>query len=112
MSIGSILVKIPWTRLLAAVPPIVRTARELLQSSQKSGSAVSVTGNETDLQLRIKRLEENEKAQSELVQKITEQVRDTTETLHILSRRLLVLFWLVIFAFLLSIASLILVLQK
>jgi len=111
MGIETILFKIPWTRLLTALPPIVRTARELLQSSHRTDD-VKQTAAGLDLQQRVSKLEKNEKIQTELMQKMTEQMQGTTETLQILSARLLVILWLVIIAFLLSATSLILVLRK
>ena len=106
MGLETILIKIPWVRLLSAVPPIVRTARELLLASHKDQPA---TGD--DLGDRVRRLEVNEKIQSELVEKMTEQLQGTTESLRILSARITVLFWMAFLALLLSLTGLILVLR-
>jgi hypothetical protein len=106
MGLETILIKIPWMRLLSALPPLVRTARDLLQASHKNPSAGE------NLEDRVRRLEANEKIQSELVEKITEQLQGTTESLRILSARLTVLLWMALAALLLSATGLILILRR
>ncbi|MBN2355959.1 hypothetical protein JXO59_07585 [candidate division KSB1 bacterium] len=108
MSIAVFLSKIPWIKLLTAVPPMVRTARDLMQSAQKA-PALSASGEEgTDLHQRVAALEVREKKQSELVQKMSEQLQVTTETLQILSARLQVIFILALFSILLAVTAIIL----
>ncbi len=108
MSIGIILSKIPWFKLLQAVPPIVRTARELMQSAQKRSAIEPVNPEDSDLFQRLRVLEENEKKQSELVQQMSEQLQVATNTLQIISTRLLAVFLLALFAFLIAVTTLIL----
>lgn len=112
MSLASILTAIPWGRLLSALPPIVHTARELLLATHKNETARKHELEGANLPNRLARLEENERIQSELVQKMTEQLQGTTESLRILSARITVLFWFGFIALFLSLTSLILVLRK
>jgi len=106
MALETILLKIPWMRLLSALPPLVRTARELMQASHNRASAGE------DLADRVSRLESNERIHSELVEKMTEQLQETAESLRILSARLTSLLWIAIAALLLSATSLILILRR
>jgi len=106
MGLETILIKIPWMRLLSTLPPLVRTARDLLQASHKNPPA----GEE--LTERVGRLEANEKIQSELVEKMTEQLQATAESLRILSARIAVFFWMALAALLLSATAVILILRR
>lgn len=67
---------VPWTQLLRWAPEIITISRELMQRARKTPSAETGlvrADDHHDLAARIAALEENERRQAELVERMAEQ---------------------------------------
>jgi hypothetical protein len=113
MGIGSALSYVPWKNVLAALPAIIRTARELMAASAKPRPLpASFAETPEGMAQRLERLEENEQLQAELVKKITEQQQGLAEGLEFMASRISALLWIAAMALILALASFIMVLLK
>ncbi len=66
---------VPWTQLLRWAPEIITISRELMQRARKTPATTDLVHAEdrSDLTARIAALEENERRQAELVERMAEQ---------------------------------------
>lgn len=67
---------VPWTQLIRWAPEIITISRELLQKTRKTPSTTTDLvhmDDRADLRARIAALEENERRQAELVERMAEQ---------------------------------------
>jgi hypothetical protein len=66
---------VPWTQILRWAPEIITISRELLQRSRRAPQTTELVRAEdhTDLAARVAALEENERRQAELVERMAEQ---------------------------------------
>ncbi len=96
MGLGFALAKIPWKTILPYVPAVVETAKELLRNASKSKLSGQATadGSPQNLLQRIEQLENNERKQAELIEKMAEQQQKLAESLRIVESRVQMLFWL------------------
>jgi len=84
--------KIPWDKVIEVAPIILEKASELWDKNQKrkaeSGTPkVDAKEQVTLILSRVKQLEDNELAQAELVEKITEQLNSVTDSMKIVASR-------------------------
>ncbi|HNW58140.1 MAG TPA: hypothetical protein PKI62_00520 [bacterium] len=113
MGIGSALSVVPWKNVLAALPAIIRTARELMAASGKPRQMPRAFADTPEGVLqRVERLEENEELQAELVKKMSEQQQSLAEGLEFMASRITALLWIAALALILALASFVLVLLK
>lgn len=84
-----ILAKIPWKEILKYGPVIIDTASSLLSrnSSPKIGPADTDT-----VEIRIARLEQNEKDQAELIKSMAERQEILVQSIQVLDARLKISF--------------------
>lgn len=79
---------VPWTQIIQWAPQIIDLSRELLQRARRMGSAEKQlvrAANQEDLAARIAALEENERRQAELVDRMAvqqEQLSRAVVSLH------------------------------
>jgi len=66
---------VPWTQLIRWAPEIITISRELLQKTRKPPPSTDLVraDDRADLHARIVALEENERRQAELVERMAEQ---------------------------------------
>jgi len=79
---------VPWLQIVQLVPSIVEVSKELMRRTKSSPASPPAPGNEPqgDLALRIAALEENERRQAELVNKMAEQLAALTKAATVLHR--------------------------
>ncbi len=113
MGIGVILSRVPWGKVVTLLPPIIKTARELLaKSKQEEIQYPVVYESNADLEERIHQLEENERQQAALIEKIAVQLQNFADTIQIIDTRMRTILWLALLALLFSLSTLIYVLFK
>lgn len=82
---------IPWARLIRYTPQLIAISRELLQKTQREPEpavpARSGNVDEARLQARVAALEENERRQAELVERMAEQQADLARAVVTLHQR-------------------------
>lgn len=115
----SVLTKIPWDKIVMAVPVVVEGVKKLndiVKGYLHNKSELSASGSKeikvSDLDERITNIELFEKEQSELIVQIGTQLENVTSALQIVSKRVNYFLVLSAFAFVLGITSLILILIK
>lgn len=89
---------LPWLQIVQLVPSIVEVSRELLKKTRRAPTTTAVSDpNDTDgtaaMTARIATLEENERRQAELVNRMAEQIAVVTRALTDLQQRQL---WLIL----------------
>jgi hypothetical protein len=84
---------IPWLQIVKYVPTIVTISKELLQQTRASHPS-----NPRTIEGRLVQLEENERKQAELVQKMAHQIAALTEATIAMRRQ----FWVILIVVLLS----------
>jgi hypothetical protein len=113
MSIGALLTRVPWTKVITMLPPIVRTARELLARNKPEEVVYPEVYNSTEeLEERIRQLEDNERQQAALIEKIAIQLQNFADSIQILDNRMRAVLWLALLSILFSLASLIYVIVR
>lgn len=87
---------VPWKQLLVFAPQIIELSRELLKRSRglRQGTSVALVqaADPNDLAQRVGALEENERRQAELVERMAEQQAELSKavvSLHRWQRRLI-----------------------
>ena len=83
---------IPWARLIRYTPQLIAISRELLQKAQREPEPAAVPARTTGvdgarLQARVAALEENERRQAELVERMAEQQADLARAVFTLHQR-------------------------
>jgi hypothetical protein len=80
---------VPWTQIIDWAPQIITLSRELLTRARASKTAgpAARTPDPTDLGARIAALEENERRQAELVDRMATQIEQLTRAVTALHRR-------------------------
>ena len=80
---------VPWKQIIDWAPQIITLSRELLARARTSGSAAPAarTTDSPDLNARIAALEENERRQAELVDRMATQIEQLTRAVTALHRR-------------------------
>lgn len=81
---------VPWTQIIQWAPQIISLSRELLQRARR-GSAPDrpvPTGNPEDLAGRVAALEDNERRQAELVDRMAAQQAQLSDAVLSLRRQL------------------------
>ena len=88
---------VPWVQIVSLMPSILDVSRELLRRTRKLPGPDAQAGNEQDpiasVESRIRRLEENERRQAELVTSMADQLSQLTAAaaaLHKMTRWLIV----------------------
>lgn len=90
---------VPWMQIVQLMPTILDVSRELLKRSRRAPAEVPVAvagnaaGETSQLEARIRALEENERRQAELVSTMADQLAQLTAaatTLHRQVKRLIV----------------------
>lgn len=78
-----------WTQILRWAPEIITVSRELLQRSRSSFPPADVVRPEDhlDLAARVAALEDNERRQAELVERMAEQQVELARAVLLLHRR-------------------------
>ncbi|HOT95691.1 MAG TPA: hypothetical protein PLG50_00130 [bacterium] len=113
MGIGSALSVVPWKNVLAALPTIIRTARELMAAAGKPKQIPSSFADTPEGMLqRVERLEENEVLQAELVKKMSEQQQGLAEGLEFMASRITAFLWISAIALILALTSFVIVLLR
>lgn len=115
----SVLTKIPWDKIVLAVPVVVEGVNKLndiVKQYWRKKSELSASGSKeikvSDLDERITNIELFEKEQSELIVQIGTQLENVTSALRVVSKRVNYFLVLSAFAFVLGAVSLILILIK
>jgi len=80
---------VPWLQIVQLVPSIVEVSKELMRRTKNDPVPPAAPGTESqgDLALRIAALEENERRQAELVNKMAEQLAALTKAVTSLHRQ-------------------------
>ena len=80
---------VPWKQIIDWAPQIITLSRELLTRSRTTRPAgpPARTADSTDLGARIAALEENERRQAELVDRMATQIEQLTRAVTALHRR-------------------------
>ena len=80
---------LPWTQLLRWAPQIITLSRELMLRSQRppEGAAKARAEGRSDLEPRVAALEDNERRQAELVERMAEQQAEMARALIALHKR-------------------------
>lgn len=80
---------VPWKQLLVFAPQIIDLSRELLKRARGTPKAVTLVqaAEPGDMPQRVAALEENERRQAELVEKMAEQLAELSEAAVVLHRR-------------------------
>lgn len=98
---------VPWTQIIQWVPPIVELSRDLLARARKNRAPltpVPTPTNPDDVAGRLAALEENERRQAELVNRMAEQIAQLSAAViafHRMSR------WLTVGVVVLAIVALV-----
>ncbi len=82
---------VPWTQIIQWAPQILSLSRELLQRARRTGPAEKAlvrAENPQDLAARIAALEENERRQAELVDRMALQLEQHSRALVSLHRQI------------------------
>jgi hypothetical protein len=79
----SVLSKIPWKEIIKYGPVIMNTASSLLSRNRSARIDPADT-----VEIRIARLEQNEKDQAELIKSMAERQEMLVQSIHVLSARL------------------------
>jgi hypothetical protein len=120
MSALGILSQIPWGKIVTYGPTIIETAGALLDSVRsRFGKKAGLPGGGTtadpslqELLERVTALESNEVRQAELVSKIAEQLGSLSSALEVLSRRVVLAFFLSMGAVVASLIALIIAVSR
>jgi hypothetical protein len=80
---------VPWTQIIRWAPQIIGLSQELLKRSRGLPAATTTVraGEDGDLALRVASLEENERRQAELVERMAEQQAELARAVITLHRR-------------------------
>lgn len=80
---------VPWIHILRWAPEIITISRELLQRTRRTPTTTELVraDDRSDLHARIAALEENERRQAELVERMAEQQADLARAVFTLHRR-------------------------
>lgn len=80
---------VPWAKLLVFAPQIIDLSRELLKRAKGTPRAVTLVqpADPGDQAHRLAALEENERRQAELVEKMAQQLAELSEAVVVLHRR-------------------------
>jgi hypothetical protein len=80
---------VPWKQLIMFAPQIIDLSRELLGRARGKPTATPLTraADEGDLSQRVAALEENERRQAELVERMATQQADLSRAVVALHRR-------------------------
>jgi hypothetical protein len=80
---------VPWKTLLVFAPQLIELSRELLKRARGTPRSVALVqaADPADLPQRVAALEENERRQAELVEKMAEQISELSEAAVLLHRR-------------------------
>jgi len=78
-----VLTKIPWKEIIKYGPVIINTASNLLSRNRSARIDPAET-----VEIRIARLEQNEKDQAELIKSMAERQEMLVQSIHVLSARL------------------------
>ena len=80
---------IPWNQLIRWAPQIIAVSRELLQRSRRTPpqTPLARADDRSDLLVRIAALEENERRQAELIERMAEQLAELARAVVSLHRR-------------------------
>jgi len=82
-----VLSKIPWKEIIKYGPVIMNTASNLLSRNRSARVEPADT-----VEMRIARLEQNEKDQAELIKNMAERQEMLVQSIHVLSARLKIAF--------------------
>jgi len=106
---------IPWKKVLENAPLIVKTAKRLLADLTDLFSKkkmVPITAGGSDLEARVAQLEKHEKAQSELIASMAEELQFSVQKIEIMEGRQRNIIFLTVISFLASLSVLLYLLIK
>jgi len=80
---------VPWTQIITWAPQLITLSRELLGRARatKSGATLVPAADPADVATRLAALEENERRQAELVDRMAEQIAHLSRAVTTLHRR-------------------------
>ncbi|HYP78951.1 MAG TPA: hypothetical protein VEQ17_01580 [Steroidobacteraceae bacterium] len=80
---------VPWKQIITWAPQLITLSRELLARSRatKAGASLAPSPDPADMATRVAALEENERRQAELVDRMAEQVAQLSGAVTALHRR-------------------------
>jgi hypothetical protein len=80
---------VPWTQIITWAPQILSLSRELLGRARatKAGASLVRAADPADVAARVAALEENERRQAELVDRMAEQIAQLSRAVTTLHRR-------------------------
>ena len=89
---------VPWGQIIQWAPQIISLSRELLQRARRGGSPDKpfTTGSPDELASRVAALEDNERRQAELVDRMAAQQAQLSDAVLSLHRQLRVLIVVVV----------------
>ena len=88
---------VPWAQIIRWAPQIISVSRELLQKTRRTAPApLTRAADDSNLAQRIAALEENERRQAELVERMAEQQASIARAVLLLHRRVRILIGVVI----------------
>lgn len=106
---------IPWKKVLENAPLIVKTAKSLLADITDLFSKkkkIPVTADGSDLEARVAELEKHEKAQSELIASMAEELQFSVQKIEVIEGRQRSIIFLAVISFLASLSVLFYLLIK
>jgi hypothetical protein len=83
---------IPWASLLVFAPQVLEVSRELLKRARKQPDTQLVPHGDADVAQRLVALEENERRQAELIERMAAQQAELARAVVALHRRQ---YWLI-----------------
>jgi len=80
---------VPWTQIITWAPQLITLSRELLGRvrATKANASLASAADPADMAARVAALEENERRQAELVDRMTEQLAQLSRAVTTLHRR-------------------------
>jgi hypothetical protein len=80
---------VPWAKLLVFAPQIIDLSRELLKRAKAppAGTQLVRAAEPENVALRVAALEENERRQAELIERMATQQADLSKAVTVLHRR-------------------------
>ena len=80
---------VPWTQIITWAPQLITLSRELLGRARatKTGASLAPSPDPADMAARMAALEENERRQAELVDRMAEQIVQLSSAVTVLHRR-------------------------
>lgn len=98
--------KIPWGKIIKSLPVILVTAKEVKDGIDNYIKTPS------ELKDKVRKLEESEQKQAEIIIKVADNLNDITDSMKIISNRLMIFMVVSIIGLLLGVINIIIYLLK